>query len=226
MNTTGYLTEVTPNEGFHVFVPFPDTYLLDKRQIHEVGIEITDGRTISARERSKIYATMRDIADYTGYTPEQVKAIWKYDFIAKTGCDYFSLSDVDMTTANGFLEHLIDFCLEQDIPTKDSLASRSPDIARYIYRCLINKRCCITQKKAQLHHVDAVGMGRDRKDIIHRGMRVLPLHWKLHAEAHTIGTKALEEKYHVFGIKLDADLCDIWNVKDYDERNHDEGQIY
>ena len=65
----------------------------------------------------------------------------------------------------------------------------------------------------QLHHVDAVGMGRNRKDIIHLGMRVMPLRSDLHYEAHTIGQNSFEEKYKVFGIKLDEDLCRIWKVR-------------
>ena len=213
MNATGYITEIIPEEGIKVFVPFSNTYLIDRRQITECEVRIDDARVISSKQRRFIYATMRDIADYTGYDPEQVKALWKYDFIAKTGCDYFSLSDCSMTTANEFLAFLIDFCLEHDIPTCGSLAERSPDIARYIYACLVHKKCCITQKKAQLHHVDAVGMGRDRKDIVHLGMRVLPLHWKKHREAHDMGKKSFEEKYHVFSMKLTVELCEIWKVK-------------
>lgn len=60
---------------------------------------------------------------------------------------------------------------------------------------------------------EAVGMGRNRKDIIHLGMRVMPLRWDLHAEAHRIGQKSFDEKYKVFGIKLDEYLCKIWKVK-------------
>ena len=148
MNATGYIGETIANKGFCVFVPFPDTYLLDKRQINDCEVRLNDGRTISADQRKKIYATMRDIADYTGYTPEQVKALWKYDFIAQVGCDYFSLSDVDMTTANEFLNFLIDFCLEWDIPTQDSLLERSPDISRYLYSCIANKRCAVCGQRS------------------------------------------------------------------------------
>lgn len=208
MTIKGYIYE-HDGETLTIVAPFSDGYLLDKRQITDCEIRLDDGRTISAQQRKHVYATLRDISDYTGYTPEQVKTLWKYDFISRTGCDYFSLSDVDMTTANEFLNYLIDFCLEHDIPTLDSLLERSPDIARYIYWCLIHKKCCITQKKAQLHHVDAVGAGRDRKDIIHEGMRVLPLHWELHAEAHSIGKESFDKKYHVFGIKADKEICKI-----------------
>lgn len=200
-------------QNLTIIAPFANDYLLMKRRISCCEIRLDDGRTISAEQRKKIYATLRDISEYTGHTPEQIKSLMKYDFIAKTGCDYFSLSDVNMTTANEFLNFLIEFCLENDIPTLDSLLDRSPDTARYIYACIANKKCCITQKKCELHHVDAVGRGRNRKDIIHKGMRVLPLTRTLHKEAHDIGKLSFNEKYHVFGIKLDNYLCAIWRIK-------------
>ena len=118
-----------------------------------------------------------------------------------------------MTTAREFLEFLIEFCISEDIPTKDSLINVTPDISRYIYCCLLHKKCCISGKKAELHHVDAVGMGRDRKDIIHAGYRVMPLSRIYHTEAHTIGQKTFEDKYKVYGIKLTDELCDIWHIK-------------
>ena len=38
--------------------------------------------------------TIRDISDYTGYLPEVQKEWLKYLHIAKTGCEYFLLSDL------------------------------------------------------------------------------------------------------------------------------------
>ena len=137
----------------------------------------------------------------------------KYIYIERTGVPYFSLSNTDMTTAREFLQFLIEFCIEQDIPLAENPIDRAPDISRYIYCCLMFKRCCISGKKAELHHVDAVGMGRDRKEIVHLGYRVLPLSRAYHTEAHTIGQKSFDEKYKVYGIKLDKRLCEIWNVK-------------
>lgn len=213
MEAETIITEIVNGEGFYSFTPFADTYLLDKQGITSGRIILDDGRCISSIQRRHIYATLRDISLYTGYEPEQCKAIMKYDFLAQFGGNYFSLSDCNMTTARLFLQFLIDFCLEWDMPTKDALLDRDPDTARYIYSCLIHKKCCITQKKAQLHHVDAIGMGRDRNDIIHEGMRVLPLYWKLHRETHDIGRDTFDAKYHVFGIRLDKYLCEIWKVK-------------
>lgn len=215
MELLSYISDVLPGQGFYTFTPYEDTYLLDKRKITECAVSLDDGRRITARQRRYIYAIFNDISQYNGDVPEAVKSTMKCGFIASTGHKEFSLSDTDMTTANEFLEYLIEFCIEWNIPTKDSLLNYSPDISRYIYCCLVHKTCCVTGAKArvQLHHVDAVGMGRNRKDIIHKGMRVMPLRWDLHSEAHTIGQKEFDKKYKVYGIKLDDDLCRIWKVK-------------
>jgi hypothetical protein len=137
----------------------------------------------------------------------------KCDFVAKTGAKWFSLSNTDMTTANEFLTFLIDFCLEFDIPTTDNLLDRSPEIARYILKCLIEKKCVVCGERAELHHVDAVGMGRNRREINHVGMKALPLCRKHHSEAHSIGQAEFNHRYHVFGIRLDNDLCNIWRLR-------------
>ncbi len=195
---------------------FRDTEQMIRKGIHTAQVILEDGRHISLEQRKKIYATFNDIANYTGYVPEEVKAFAKCDFIAATGYDDFSLSDVDMSTARAFLEHLIEFCLLWGIPTKDSLLDRAPDVARYIYKCALHKKCCISGKKAELHHLDAVGMGRNRKDIIHIGMEVIPLSAALHQEAHTIGKKSFCEKYHVFGVRADEEICRTYKLKGRD----------
>ena len=212
MTITGYIKGYD-GKALTIVAPLEDDYLVTKRNTTECEIRLDDGRSISADQRKKIYATMRDISSWSGHMPEEVKALMKYDFIAKTGHEYFSLSDCDMTTANEFLAHIIEFCIEWGIPCEDNLLDRSPDAGRYLYACLIHKKCCISGEKAELHHVDHVGMGRDRKEITHAGMKVLPLTRKYHTEAHTIGEKTFEDKYHIFGIRMDADLCRIWKVK-------------
>ena len=200
-------------ERVTIVAPFSDTERMIKRNIRTARVILEDGRCISAEQRKKLYATFNDIADYTGHVYEEVKEIMKCDFIAATGCEEFSLSDVDMTTARMFLQHVIEFCILWGIPTKDSLLERAPDVARYIYLCAVNKQCCVSRKKAELHHVDAVGMGRNRKEIIHLGMEVIPLSSTLHKEIHTIGKAAFFEKYHVFGVKADEEICKVYKLK-------------
>lgn len=201
-------------EKLYILAPFNDTDKYIRQKIIDCEIKIFDGRSISADQRKKIYATFADISEYTGHTPEQVKAIMKYLYIRHTGAEYFSLSDADMTTAKDFLQFLIEFCIEQDIPTSDNLIDRAPDIQKYIYACAINKKCCITGKKAELHHEHAIGRGRNRKEIIHEGMSVLPLCREMHIECHTIGQQTFNSKYHVFGVKADKEICRVYKLKE------------
>jgi len=208
----GYISDYD-GEILTITAPFSRGHLLDKRQITDCEVRLGDGRTISADQRKKIYATMTDISLYTGYAPDEVKAVWKYLFIAKTGCDYFSLSGCDMTTANEFLTFLINFCLEEDIPTLDSLRERSPDISRYLYSCIANKRCAVCGRAAELHHADNVGAGRNRKEIVHLGMRAQALCRIHHNEAHSKGQQDFDSRYHIYGIKLDGRLCETLKLK-------------
>lgn len=208
----GYLSAYD-GENLTIVAPFNDDYLLDKRQITECEIILDDGRHISADQRRKIYAAFNDISVWTGYTPPEVKEHMKYEFIARYGFPYFSLSTVDMTTAREFLQFLIEFCVENDIGCSDSLINRSPDIARYIYCCFMHKKCCICGKKAVLHHVDHVGNGRDRKEICHIGMRAEPICAEHHGEVHTIGQLHFDEKYKIFGLKIDEDIAKIYKLK-------------
>lgn len=212
MYIKGYISDFD-SSSITIVAPFNYPLLLAQKQITECEIRLDDGRRISADQRKKIYATFNDISIYTGHPPDEVKAIMKYEFIARTGCDYFSLSNVDMTTAREFLQFLIEFCVEWDIPCADSLISRSPDIARYVYCCLVHKKCCITGEKAELHHVDAIGSRGNRKDIVHEGMRVLPLSRKMHNKAHAMGNVEFCKLYHLEPIKLDKYLCQIYKVK-------------
>ena len=57
-------------------------------------------------------------------------------------------------------------------------------------------------------------MGRNREEIIHEGMKVLPLCRVHHTEAHTMGKKDFIEKYHLIdGIVLDKNLCKKYKLK-------------
>jgi len=194
-------------------------YLIEKKDISTVEIVLNDGRAINADQRKKIYATLRDVSLYTGHTPEELKAIFKADYIAKTGTKWFSLSDVDMTTASDFLQHLIEFCIDNGIPSGDSYLDRAPNISRYLYRCLATRTCAICGKKAEVHHSgeDRIGMGRNRAKISHLGLLAVALcpgDHRLNGKAiHNISESEFCELHHIFPIKLDEYLCKKLNLK-------------
>lgn len=205
------IVKCEPGKGFWTYTPFRKTELLNERRIKTATV-LVDGRTISPEQRRHIYATLNDIALWSGFVGEEVKAVMKYEYIARTGAAYFSLSNCDMTTAREFLTFLLDFCVENGCACSSPLIDRAPDIGRYVYACVANRRCCITGQPADIHHVDAVGAGRDREEIIHKGMRVLPLCREKHQEAHTIGRESFLKKYHLTPIVLDSFLCKKLNL--------------
>lgn len=175
-----------------------------------VEVRIDDGRSITNDQRRKIYATMRDIADWSGDMPDSVKAFFKWSFCGDKEYEDFSLSDVDRETASAFLTYLIDFCIQNGVPCSDPLWDRCEDIERYMYACVMTRTCCITGKKnAQIHHVDRIGMGRNRDEICHIGMRVVPLSADLHTMIHFTGKEQeFYEQHHITPIVLTEKMCE------------------
>ena len=207
--------KITGMDEHYIYIRAPITNvseLIDKH-MSGCGIILNDGRTISREQRKKAYALMNDIALYTGYSQDEVKELTKYGFIASTGQKMFSLSDVDMTTARLYIDWLIEFCLRFEIPCRDSLLNLCEDIKRYLYLCLIHKKCCICGKPTQLHHVTTVGMGYNRNEIVHVGMLAEPLCWRHHRECHDIGQKSFDERYHVFGVAIDEVTADKYKLR-------------
>ena len=54
-----------------------------------------------------------------------------------------SMSDCNVTQARDIINILIDFALNHDISLTDLGVNRIDDINRYLYGCLVNRRCCI-----------------------------------------------------------------------------------
>ena len=188
-----------------------DRELLQK-QVDSIEIRLTDGREISAEQRRKIFALVRDIADWCGEEPEYIRKFTTFEYRISNGIEPFSLSNCDMSTAKEYISYLIDFCFNHCVPTRDTLLNRTDDISKYLYSCLAYRKCAVCNAKADVHHIDTVGMGRDRAEIIHLGMEAIALCRKHHQEAHTRG-KAFFDEYHIYGIKLDENLCKILNLR-------------
>ena len=204
------------DRGINIFVPFPER--IDKLYgCHEsVGVEFVDKRRISAKQRRKAYVLISYIAAWWGYTPtEAMKEMLKLMFVgeAETLRRTFSLSDCDMTTARLFITYLIDFCILHGVDVGEPLYQLSEDIPRYVWACLMNKRCAVCGRKAELHHVDAVGMGRNRKEICHVGMRALPLCREHHTEIHRIGQEDFLRRYFLEPVKIDERIADVYGLR-------------
>lgn len=202
---------------------YDDWYTMTKRGYKECLVQPLDARPLSDRQRKMCYALLREISDYTGQDVHSAKEYLKLRFLAddfgETADRIFSLSNAPMSLVCAFQRYLVRFIVEYDIPCRVPLLEYVDDVPDYIYACLIAKKCCITGRPADLHHVHRIGMGRDRDDIIHEGMEVLPLYREMHQEAHTMSDREFFEKYHLpGGVVMDKTLCRIYKVKARKER--------
>lgn len=168
--------------------------------------EITfhDQRRRSPIQNGKAHALMGEIATWSGHFPEYVKEWMKYYFAIEYGIEYFSMSDVDMTTCRHFITYLIDFCFEWDVPFKTKGIELTDDVSSYLYSCIKHRKCALCGTKAEIHHIDAIGQGRDRTKYDHTQSRLIALCRTHHQTAHNQGWLVFSEKNQVAGIKLNA----------------------
>ena len=183
-----------------------------------VWIEFIDSRPLSSKQRRNCYAMIKEIADWSGDTPEETKHVLKLDFwqgeLLEMADRMFSLSNAPMSVVAAFQSWLARFIVRNDVPTKVPMLDYVDDIEDYTYACLVNKKCVICGKRADLHHVKAVGMGRDRDEIIHEGMEVLPLCREHHEDMHRMGKSDFLANYHInHGIPADRTICKIYGLK-------------
>lgn len=230
MRATTYIINGTVtdyrNGVLTIKAPCDDWELICKREVKKVKVQLLDGRTLSHKQRNACYAMIGEIADFIGDDKISVKEYMKMHFWAERLDDLneqiFSLSDAPMSLVADFQRFLVRFIVSNGIPTKWPLLNMVDDIGDYIYACLINKKCVISGKPAELHHIDRVGIGRDRHDIIHEGMEVIPLAREYHEKCHIMGDTAFMELYHLDGgVVLDKTLCKIYGLKAKKE-NHAE----
>lgn len=213
---SGRIVEAGP--GYIVIrAPYDNAQRMIRREYEEVQIGLKDGRRITPEQRRKAFALVGEIAAYTGYEREEAHLTLKHEFMNKhldqLQKELFSLSDCDVTTAREYISYLIDFCLTFDVPTKVPLTELCDDVERYVYACLIHKKCCVCGKKAELHHVDRVGMGNNRNEIVHEGRRCLPLCREHHTEIDHLGDVRLCERYHVTPVKIDERIIKAYRLR-------------
>lgn len=204
----------------HAALPDLDRALL--RDYGKVEIILPDGRRISPEQRRKVYALVGEVAEYVdgirnAGTIESAKKTLKMEFLLSRmeGMErrLFSLSNCDVTTAREFINFLVEFIIENDIPTRVPLIENCEDIEQYVYACLMSKKCAVCGRHADLHHVDVVGMGRDRKEICHIGMRALPLCRAHHTEIHAVGREDFLKRYFLEPVRIDERIAKVYRLK-------------
>lgn len=184
---------------------------------NQVMVVWQDARMRTPEQIRKAWALMGEIAEYQGETKDDVYAEQKTAFSVKhldiLQGELFRLSSATVSAARAFITMLVEIIIEYGIPTKEPLYGLCDDIHRYVYACLMNKKCAVCGRKTELHHYDHVGMGRNRREIDHLGMRAYPLCREHHDEIHRIGEKAFDARYHLEPIAIDEKIARKYGLK-------------
>ncbi|MBZ1515965.1 hypothetical protein J3326_02030 [Leuconostoc mesenteroides] len=219
------LNKVDPNKGLITLqLNTDDIHTLEKYhasgQQQVVSLIASDENGVSAQQRKFAFALLHDIwwSQVGGYwieTPETVKQHFyaMYEYYNSLDFGEFSLSAAKgtKTDTNQFINMLLDYATIHDISlsVKPLNELEPQEIARWEYRCLLDKRCVICGKShADLAHVDSVGAnGGNRQKINHLGLRAMSLCREHHQEQHKIGIQSFMNKYHLNGIKIDEKIA-------------------
>ncbi|MFT9493402.1 putative HNHc nuclease [Anaerosolibacter sp.] len=195
-------------QGTELLVIIPDRHYVSKiRRFATEGkvqalIQIDDSRRISIEQLRKSHALMNEIANYLGELPDYFKALMKSWYVEVYGDlkDGFSMADMSIDQARRFINLVIEFAFEMDIPLRFEEIPSIVEVDGFLYLCLKKKKCAVCGKDAEIHHWDAIGMGRDRREVDDSDHRKIALCREHHSEGHTIGRDTFQAKYYVYGI--------------------------
>ncbi|HFL0606070.1 TPA: putative HNHc nuclease [Listeria monocytogenes] len=183
----------------------------------------TEGRTL--RQNKMIHALISDIVRHTyndseATSPQSFKNDCKvvkdtlkvaYATEAELPAD-FSTAKMSKLQARDFISSIIEFCFQFDVPLSLPGLQMTDDINRYLFLCIKYRKCAITGRRGEIHHVDSVGIGRDRRDYDHSKSRLICLSREKHTEAHQNGWLTFKNKYHVDGIYLSPEAVKELNI--------------
>lgn len=219
--------EPCDKNGTHLQVFIPGMKVNEKYFINNLAkgeIRIDDDRLITAAQRGLLYTLFSDIAvkqtgDWSKRSIETVKEDLKAKFCLDQCKEYFSLSDVKLTTASEFIDYVLEFTFREGIPLKFKSFEVAKEWRNWSYLCFRYRECTICRKKyAEVHHIQTVGMGRNRNKVDHSKMELIMLCNGHHKLAHDLGWITFSNKYYVAGIFVPVATLKALNIRgDYGE---------
>ncbi|MEB5646761.1 putative HNHc nuclease [Staphylococcus saprophyticus] len=183
-----------------------DFLLLDNGLEVECEVSITDPYKITDKQRRKIFALMNDIEAHTGQPQDYMRNVFQeYVRVLYAYENRISLADCSRKVAGQIIDIAIEWIFENDIPLRFKTSDLIKNDRTFLYMATINRKCVICGKHAELAHYQAVGRGRNRRNIEHFGNKVLALCHSHHQEQHTIGMDSFNSKYHLTDSWVDVD---------------------
>lgn len=216
-----------------LFLPAPKNKVFSISQLHKYikfilscTWKIKTEDKLSIKQMALIHIMLTCYGDFLGYTPEEMKVLFKSLFCAENDIKYFSCSPdsedaASMETAEKFIDfignHAVNNGFNMLVPQGKGehmqlvpFREITKDIQRYVLSCLRNKTCCVCGAKTEndimidLHHSPQLSIPYTLDTGKLTGfMSLCRIH---HSEAHTIGLKTFEEKYHLEPVWLNDKL--------------------
>ena len=139
---------------------------------------------ITGKQRKKIFALIKDIANHIVEDKESVREQVTDSFLRATEYEEFSLSNCSKQVAKDFIDYLITLSFEIGAPLSDNPIEGLEDIESYLQICIDKKKCCVCGLDGEIHHVDTIGMGRDRTKVDDSKNKKMCLCREHHTEYH------------------------------------------
>lgn len=165
----------------------------------EVDVKVVDKRHITDQQRKFIFALCNEISYYTGDDREYIRLLMQQYNANLREIEVESLSTCSMTYANNLIDTIINFCIDKEIPFAKELLEENKYTfdEKQTYAMALKRVCVVCGQRADIHHVDTIGMGNNRQKVSHIGKKALPLCRSHHTNCHEIGDDAFIEKYHL-----------------------------
>lgn len=185
-----------------------DSMTLECGDSIEVEVRKVDNRKISDQQRKFIFALCNDIGYYIGEDSEWVRMLVQTYNAKLREIEVESLSSCSMTYANGLIDTIINFCIDNQIPFNMELIESNAYSfdEKQTYAMALQRVCCICGRRAEIHHFDQIGTKGNRNKISHIGLRALPLCRYHHTEIHNSNRDEFIEKYHLTPFVIDKKM--------------------
>lgn len=174
----------------------------------EVKVILQDLRKITEQQRKFIFALIGEISHYTGEHKEELRLRLSVANAIYREIETESLSNASVSYANDLIEFIILHMIDHEIPfsNKPLLEYEYSFNTKQVYAMALKRICVVCGRRADLHHLDKIGMGNNRNKIDHVGLRVLPLCREHHNEIHNTGDDKFINKYILTPIVVDKKL--------------------
>lgn len=190
-----------------------------------VDIDVQDKRHMSNQQRKFIFALCNIFEYESGQDKEMFRAIVMQSAKDNLNIKKDSLTEYTMTDANRLIELIIATLIQHDIPISNELIEENNYkwTEKHSYLMCLKRICVVCGRRADIHHVDAIGM-RSRAKISHTGLRALPLCRTHHTQCHSVGNKAFIERHYLTPCVIDEKLEHFikkGNLKVYETKESD-----